>query len=475
VSDSPAPTSAPNGSEATPPDAQGERPTRVRYGVLVFLAAMTFILYIDRSCINQAGPVIKRELAMSDTQLGIVFYAFAFAYAVFEIPAGWWGDRYGSRRILTRIVVWWSVFTALTGMAWGFGTLVLIRFLFGAGEAGALPNAARVLRGWFPDATRGRAQGFVTTAMMIGGAAAPVASQWLINRVGWRWSFVVFALAGVAWAMAFYAWFCDDPADHPDTNEAERRLIAAGRTPPVPVNAAQEEHAAGLTNTTGEIQGRIPWDRVFSCGNLWLLGGVMITMSAMYDVLSSWYPTYLQEARGASPTQSSQLASLVLAAGAFGAFFGGWLTDWLVQTTGNLRWGRTAQAVAGTGLSALGILASVWTDSTGMASAFVAVAAFGAQLQLPAWWASATQVSGRHLGALFGMMNMMGGVGRLAQILVGGMADWRKSLGYTGRAQWDPALYAYVVVALLGMFLWSRIDPQNTVDDDTAESTQRHV
>ena len=199
--------------------------------MLAFLAAMTFILYLDRACINQAAPIIKKELGISSTQLGFVFGAFTLAYAVFEIPAGWWGDRYGSRRILTRIVVWWSFFTALTGAAWGFGTLVVIRFLFGAGEAGALPNSARVLRGWFPDSSRGRAQGFVTTAMMIGGAAAPVASQWLIDRVGWRWSFVVFALAGVGWAVAFYTWFRDDPAEHPATNEAERRLIAAGRIP----------------------------------------------------------------------------------------------------------------------------------------------------------------------------------------------------------------------------------------------------
>ncbi len=123
-----------------------ERPTGVRYGVLAFLASMAFILYLDRGCINQAAPIIKKELGISETQKGIIFGAFALAYLIFEIPAGWWGDRYGSRRIMTRIVVWWSLFTALTGAAWGFGTLLVIRFLFGAGEAGALPNSARVLR-----------------------------------------------------------------------------------------------------------------------------------------------------------------------------------------------------------------------------------------------------------------------------------------------------------------------------------------
>jgi MFS family permease len=193
-------------------------------------------------------------------------------------------------------------------------------------------------------------------------------------------------------------------------------------------------------------------------------------MSAMYEVLSSWYPTYLQDARAASQGLSSQLASLVLAAGAFGTFFGGWLTDWLVQRTGSRRWGRTAQAVVGAGLSGLGILASIWTDSTVAASAFVALAAFGVQLQLPSWWASATQVSGRHLGALFGMMNMMGMFGRiLFNLFIGSFADWRKSLGYSGRAQWDPALYVYVVVAMVGMVLWSLVNPEKTVDSQEAK------
>jgi sugar phosphate permease len=469
MSDLPYRPSTLSDQEATPPVLLGERPSKVRYGVLAFLAAMAFVLYLDRACIYQAAPIIKQELVITNTQFAISLGAFALAYGIFEIPAGWWGDRYGSRRILTRIVVWWSLFTALTGAAWGFVTLVVIRFLFGAGEAGALPNSARILREWFSESSRGRAQGFVTTAMLIGGAVAPLASQWLIDRVGWRWSFVVFALAGVAWAVCFYAWFRDDPAEHPATNEAERQLIAAGRNTR---KSAEESTRADVAGPEGEVHGPIPWDRVTSCTNVWLLGVVMMTMSAIYEGLSSWYPMYLQEARGVSQDQSSRLASLVLAAGAFGTFFGGWLTDWLVLKTGSPRWGRTAQAVAGAGLSALGILASIWTDSTVAASGFVALAALGAQLQLPSWWASATQVSGRHLGALFGMMNMMGMFGRiLFNLFVGGFADWRKSLGYAGRAQWDPALYVYVVIALFGMFLWSRIDPRKTVDRESVASS----
>jgi ACS family glucarate transporter-like MFS transporter len=431
---------------------------------------MTFILYLDRSCINQAAPIIKKELGISEGQKGIIFGAFAVAYAIFEIPAGRWGDRYGSRRILTRIVIWWSFFTAVTGAAWGFGALVVIRFLFGAGEAGALPNSARVLREWFPYTSRGRAQGIVTTAMLLGGAASYMISQRLIDGVGWRWSFAIFALLGVVWAIAFYIWFRDDPAEHAETNTAECHLIKAGRMPDRSVGASEETEVADLADAEGDVHGPIPWKRVAGCANIWQLSVIMITMTAMHELLSSWYPTYLQEARGASQDLSGRLTSLVLFPGAIAAFLGGLLTDWLVLKTGSRRWGRTAQAVVGAGLSAFGILASIWSDSTWVASAFIALVAFGVQLQLPSWWACATQVSGRHLGALFGLMNMMGMVGRLIpDLFVGRFADWRKSLGYSGRAQWDPAFYIFVFIALTGMIVWALVNPEKTVDNQKAK------
>ena len=377
-------------------------PTTVRYGVLAFLAAMTFVLYLDRVCIGQAAPAIKKELGISDSWMGWVFAAFTLSYALFEIPTGRWGDRFGSRGVLTRIVIWWSFFTALTGAAAGLTMLLVVRFLFGAGEAGALPNSARVLREWFPESNRGRAQGVITTAMMIGGAVAPLASQPLIDTFGWRWTFVVFGLVGLAWAVAFYFWFRDDPAEHPGTNQAER---AADRC---------RRRSRRGKSTGGDLQahGPIPWDLVFAQRQRLAPGrGHDHDVGNLLHADVYWYPTYLQEARGASPDQSSWLASMVLGAGAFGCFFGGWLTDWLVQKTGNRRWGRTAQSVVGAGLAAAGILASLFTDNTVLASVFVALACFGVQLQVPAWWASATQVSGKHLGALFGLMNMIGALG----------------------------------------------------------------
>ncbi|WP_165235805.1 MFS transporter [Aquisphaera insulae] len=438
------------------------RPTSVRLGVLGFLAAMTFVLYLDRLCIGQAAPLIQRELGISDTWMGVVFSAFSLSYVLFEVPTGRWGDRFGSRGVLTRIVVWWSCFTALTGAASGLAMLLAIRFLFGAGEAGALPNSARVLKAWFPESTRGKAQGIITTAMMAGGAVAPPISQALINALGWRWTFASFGLLGLTWAALFHAWFRDDPELHPAVNDAERRLIAEGRTKPAAAALDGGDEIGGGARAHGHEP--IPWRLTLTNRNIWLLGVAMLTMSAIYTMLGSWYPKYLQAARGATADDSSWLASMVLGAGAAGCLLGGVLTDWMVKVTGSRRWGRTAQSVAGAGLTAACLFASLRTDSVLLASVLVAIACFGVQVQVPAWWASATEVGGRHVGALFGLMNMVGNVGGIVSpIFLGRFVDVMKARGYSGRDQWDPGLFVYVGVAILGLALWSLIDPTRGV------------
>ena len=199
--------------------------------MLAFLAAMTFILYLDRSCINQAAPIIKKELGICETQKAIIFNAFALAYALFEIPAGRWGDRFGSRRILTRIVLWWSFFTALTGWPGDSRRWSSFDFCSGPARRGLCPTRRGSCGSGFPTRRADAPRGSSPRRCCSGGAASYTTSQWLIDWVGWRWSFAVFALIGVGWALAFYVWFRDDPAEHPQANDAERGLIAAGRMP----------------------------------------------------------------------------------------------------------------------------------------------------------------------------------------------------------------------------------------------------
>jgi sugar phosphate permease len=294
--------------------------------------------------------------------------------------------------------------------------------------------------------------------MLLGGTIAPMASQAMINVFDWRITFGLFGLIGVAWALAFYLWFRDDPSTHPSVNDAERKLVAEGR-------------AKG----DGDLQahGAIPWRQVFRTPDVWLLGGAMFTMAAIYNLFMSWYPKYLQTARGATPNQSSILTSLVFGAGTVACLSGGWLSDWLTIKTGSLRWGRTLQSVVGAGLSAVCLGASLLVDSTNLSAVLVALSCLGVQIQVPAWWACATKVSGRHVGALFGMMNMIGNLGGVfSPLFLGWFVDLMKSQGRTGRAQWDPGFAVYVGLALVGMVLWLLIDPRRTVESiETPEAS----
>src|SRR5439155_26208892 len=182
-----------------------ERPSRARLVVLAFLCSLSFVLYLDRVCIAQAVTPIEREMDISHTRMSLILMAFTLAYGLFEIPVGHWGDRVGAHRVVTRIAVTWSAFTALTAACWNFWSLVAVRFLFGAGEAGAYPNVARVIRRWFPAGERGRVQGLFMTSALLRGAVAPLVAAYFIKLLGWRWVFVVFGLVGVVWAAAFTA------------------------------------------------------------------------------------------------------------------------------------------------------------------------------------------------------------------------------------------------------------------------------
>lgn len=447
-------TTEPLRLEETGFEELGRQPTRVRYGVLSYLGAMTFILYLDRVCIGQATGSIQRDLGISNTDMTFINTAFILAYAVFELPTGQWGDRYGARGVLTRIVLWWSLFTVLTGAAMTFWMLLVVRFLFGAGEAGALPNAALVLRKWFPESSRASAQGIVTTAMMVGGAISPIAAAALIEGVGWRWSFVLFGVVGAAWAAAFYLWFRDNPAEHPAVNRAEVDLILAGRV--------LQDHAPA--------HGPIPWKQVLSRANLWLMGGLMNCGAAVFYVLIFWYPKYLTAGRGAGNIQSGWLSAMVLAGGALGCVLGGRLADRRLRTTGDVRRAYVGLGRFGFGCGALALFIGLQCDSTELSAVFTALAFFFMQMALPSWWATVTRISGKHVGALFGLMNALGAAAAItAQSFFGYMADVLGDMDYTGRDQWDPGFYVYVGVLMIGCLLWCFVDPKKSLVEDVIE------
>src|SRR5439155_12895277 len=190
----------------TAPDPRAEkvRPSRARHWILLFAATLAVITYIDRVCISQAAGDIQHDLGLSEVQMGWAFAAFAWAYALFEIPGGWLGDKIGPRKVLMRVVVWWSVFTAATGWAWNLGALLITRFLFGAGEAGCFPNLAKMFTNWLPRDERSRAVGVMWLSARWGGAFTPLLVVWVLSLMSWRQAFAVFGAIGVLWAFWFY-------------------------------------------------------------------------------------------------------------------------------------------------------------------------------------------------------------------------------------------------------------------------------
>lgn len=445
-----------------------DRPTRVRYGVMAYLCTLAYILYIDRICIGQAGTAMKAELGLSNFQWGVVGVAFQVAYAVFEPTTGHWGDRYGSRRVLTRIVLWWSAFTALTGCVWnfsveilpglvlnGFLLLLLVRFLFGAGEAGALPNAARVIARWFPPGRRGPAQALISTSAQVGGATAPWVAAYFIQSeyVGWRLAFVIFGSLGVVWAFFFARWFRDDPAASPLVNEAERHYIRGDRPAAPPgQGAAEPGHPA------------IPWRLVLRNPNIWLLGVINACTSSYSYMLFLWFPTYLKEGRGLDEIASGRMGSLPYLFGATGVLLGGYLGDWLTARTGSRRLALGGMGTVGLTLAGVLVASSVQADSPLLAVLLCSIGYFFSYIQLAGWWAAMGDVGGRHLGALFGLCNMIGlSGGALSQIFLGSFADRMKALGLHGRDQWDPAFPIYGGVLFAGGLLWLFLNPRRPV------------
>src|SRR5260370_34006881 len=217
-------------------------PTRVRYGVLAFACVLSMVTYLDRVSIGIVAGNIESEFGLTNSQMGVLFGAFVLAYSLFEVPSGRLGDVFGPKRTLIRIVLWWSFFTALTGLIrpfsvdlgpfvfTGFAALLVVRFLFGAGEAGAYPNISRSFHNWFPFGERGSAQGAVWMAGRFGGGVTPLVVGSLIFFVQlpdgsivehWRHIFWILGGLGATWCAGFWWWFRVRPAQHPSVNAAE--------------------------------------------------------------------------------------------------------------------------------------------------------------------------------------------------------------------------------------------------------------
>jgi MFS family permease len=481
-------------------------PTRVRYGVLGFACTLSMITYLDRVCFGTVAPNIQHEFHLSDSHKGMLFTAFALAYSLFEVPTGWLGDLFGARRTLVRIVIWWSVFTALTGAVWptpfwpGLGFLLLlgVRFLFGVGEAGAYPNISRAFANWFPFGERGSAQGAVWMAGRLAGGLAPMAVNVLVffvlGAANWRQTFWVFGGLGVVWCVFFWWWFRDRPEEHPAVNPAELALIRGVRPAAAAVNGAArptyaraDVHARSAAVLAGpavvgmaeppsspppepvphaEHSHRdVPWGKLAADPNLWTLCLMYFCGSFGWYFNITWLPGYLSNQYGVTAERYGVwviglLAGAPLLLGSLACLGGGLLTDWFVRVTGNRRWGRRLFGMIGHGLCAVCYFLTLTAGgSPWLFVLFVALAAFWNDLTMGATWASAIDIGGKYPGIVSGCMNTIGNLGgAVAGLTTGFMLD------HFGRETgWTVNLVSYGVVYVVAVFLWLRFDATRTV------------
>jgi MFS family permease len=428
----------------TPPrTTDGIPPTRARHWVLLFAASLAVITYIDRVCMSQAKVSIAADLHLSSVQMGYIFAAFTLAYALFEIPGGWLGDKIGPRKVLMRVVLMWSLFTAATGRAWNFVSLAVMQFFFGAGEAGAFPNLAKAFTNWLPPRERNRAVSLMWLCTRWGGAVTPLLVVWVMSRVGWRWAFVVFAAPGVVWALLFYVWFRDHPRDHRGVNAAELKLLPQGRNEP-----------AGQT--------KVPWRKVLGSRTVWLLFVQYFCFGYGWYFYITWLPSYVKEARGLELAKGALLAGIPLFFGGFACLLSGWLAAWFVERGHALARVRRVIAFVGYGGAAGMLLLSPRIADPVWAMIAMGLASFALDLTLPVCWRTAMDVGGRYAGTVSGTMNMAGQIGGAVGPVVVGYI-----LQYMNR-DWTLTFALSAVIYAIGGLCWVWIDPVTPIAESDA-------
>jgi len=377
------------------------------YVVLGGLFVLSLITYVDRAAISSVKDPLGRDLGLSDQQMGAVFSAFALGYALAQIPAGWFADRFGPRAVLAAVVGLWSLLTAWTGWAGSLSSLLVIRFLFGVAEAGAFPGSARVFYNWLPRAEHGRANGIIFSGSRIGAAGAFPLMAWLLSVLDWRTAFAALAVPGIAWAVIWYALFRDHPAR------------------PVPREDPATEVAAPLAD-------------VFRTRGLWLAMAQYFALNFTTFLCLTWMNPYLKSRYGLETPRAAFYSMIVLLLGATAQWVTGFAVDRLYASAGR-EWSRRGPAIVGFLLSAAGLAAIPGAATAEMAVVWFVVAAFGAEMTISPSWAYCLDVGKSKAGAVSGSMNMAGNIGSFVSA---------NAFPYLQRATGGPGAYFYLVAAM---------------------------
>ncbi|MCU0469515.1 MAG: MFS transporter [Arcicella sp.] len=406
-----------------------------RHQVLLVLSILSVITFLDRIAISTAGERITKDLGLSAVEWGWILGIFTLSYGIFEIPTGLLGDRNGAKKTLIRVVLWWSAFTVLTGFANSFWLLLIVRFLFGMGEAGAYPNTSIALSKWFPANERGQAQAIIWTASRLGAGLTPLLVIPIQQHFGWQMSFYVLGIMGVLWVIFWKYWYQENPEEATNITEKEKQEILTQRQ-------------------ISSHDTQLPLRKLLNNKNLWILMAMYYCYASGAYFFQGWLPKYLQQGRGITEEQLKYVTSAPFILAALGCFSGGIISDFLVKKYGKT-WGRRIAPMIGLGVSGIFVIISALTVNNTLAIILLSIGMMFMDITAPVSWAVAMDIGGNRSGSVSGAMNTAGLAGAYISTV---------SFGYlaTNYGYHFPVLLLGIIV-IIGAFLWLKIDAEDVL------------
>ncbi|HDT5115345.1 MFS transporter, partial [Escherichia coli] len=408
-----------------------------RTKILALFCAMSFLMYVDRVNLSATAGLIKDELGLSNTELGVIFSAFAYTYAVFQIIGGWFVDRLGSRRMIIFCGIIWVIATMATGFVGGFISLFLARLLLGVGEGAALPSQARAITYWFKPQQRGFVQGVTHSFSRLGNAITPPIIVALVAFWSWRGAFISLAIVTFIWLISWIISYKDDPRDHSGMTEEELEGVPIFEKKDLKVKAEPTPWRA-LIKRMGPTMG------VYFCygWTSWLF--------------FTWLPTFFMHGRGMDLKSSALFTAGVFLSGVVGNTVGGVISDKVLKMTGNLVAARR-NVILFSFISVLFLLVPVInTDSLLIMTICLSVAFFCLELTIGPIWAVPMDITPKYVGIASGLMNAGSAVAGIISPIVFGII-----IDKTGN--WSLPFYGSVALLIIGIFLTFFMRPDKSL------------
>jgi ACS family glucarate transporter-like MFS transporter len=421
------------------PAAPTQSKTNIRWLLVFWLFVLSAVSFLDRSNISVAGPSIASDFHLSNIQLGFVFSAFLFGYALFQAPGGWLSDKLGPRRVLALGVMWWGVFTALTAVVKptfpnALLLFIAIRFLLGAGEAIIYPASNQFVSRWIPVESRGIANGLIFAGVGVGAGISPPLIVALIARYGWRVSFYACALIGLAAGAIWYLAARDTPAEHPSVSPEELQLIEAG---------VADGQSAGAKHL-------LPWSSIFFSRSVLAVSTSYFCFGYVAWIFFSWFFIYLKTVRGLDLKSSALYGMLPYIAMAICCPIGGVINDQISRISGK-RAGRCGLGAFAMAATAVFLFVGSRADNARIASLILAGGAGALYLAQSSFWSVTGDIAGASSGSVSGVMNMG------AQL--GGMVTASLTPYIASLYGWTASFLVAAVLALIGAGAWMLVDP----------------